>query len=126
MRWLILKDLRILRRSPLTVTLLILYPIVIAVLIGAALSGGPQKPRVAFANLVPPGRAKLALGGRVVDATSYASKLFKSVQPIRLETRAEAIAKVRSGQALGGLFMPAKSARRLQDTLALGAGPRPT
>jgi ABC-2 type transport system permease protein len=43
-----------------------------------------------------------------------------------VRTRAQAIAKVRSGQALGALVIPANAARRLQDTLALGAGPRPT
>jgi ABC-2 type transport system permease protein len=126
MRWLLVKDLQILRRSPLLVALLVIYPVVVAVLIGAALSGGPQKPRVAFANLVPPGRAKLSLGGRVVDAAGYASQLFKSVDPIRVKSRAAAIAKVRSGDALGALVIPANAARRLQDTLALGAGPRPT
>ena len=50
MRWLLLKDLRILGRSPLLVSLLVLYPIVIAVLIGFALSRGPDKPEVAFYN----------------------------------------------------------------------------
>ena len=44
MRWLFLKDLQILRRSPLLVALLVIYPIVIAVLFGLALSGGPDKP----------------------------------------------------------------------------------
>ena len=55
MRWLLLKDLQILRRSPLLVALLVLYPIIIAVLIGFALSRGPDKPRVAFLNEVPAG-----------------------------------------------------------------------
>ena len=41
MRWLLLKDLKLLRRSPLLSALLVIYPIVIAVLIGFALSGGP-------------------------------------------------------------------------------------
>src|ERR687891_411912 len=68
MRWLLLKDLQILRRSPLLVALLVIYPVVIAVLIGFALSAGPERPRVAFANLVPPGasgrlRSTLALSG---------------------------------------------------------------
>ena len=45
MRWLLLKDLQILRRSPLLVALLVLYPVIIAVLIGFALSRGPDKPR---------------------------------------------------------------------------------
>jgi ABC-type multidrug transport system permease subunit len=124
-RWLLVKDVQILRRSPLLVALLVIYPIVVAVLIGAALSGGPQKPRVAFANLVPPGEAQLALGGRRVDASTYASRLFQSVDPIRVKTRAQAIAKVRSGDALGALVIPANAARRLRDTLELGAGPRP-
>ena len=50
MRWLLVKDLRILQRSPLLVGLLVIYPVVIAVLIGFALSRGPDKPEVAFYN----------------------------------------------------------------------------
>jgi ABC-2 type transport system permease protein len=125
-RWLILKDLRILRRSPLTVTLLVLYPIVIAVLIGLALSGGPEKPRVAFANLVPPGESGIQIGARRVDAADYASKLFDSVDPIRVRTRAEAIAKVRSGEALGALVLPADAGDRLRRALSLSGGDPPT
>ena len=53
MRWLLLKDLQILRRSPLVTALLVIYPIVIAVLIGFALSRGPSDPRVAFLNEIP-------------------------------------------------------------------------
>ena len=34
MRWLLLKDLQILRRSPLLVALLVLYPVVVSLLIG--------------------------------------------------------------------------------------------
>ena len=68
MRWLFLKDLQILRRSPLLVALLVIYPIVIAVLFGLALSGGPDKPKVAFANLVPSGDSQFEVGGRTLDA----------------------------------------------------------
>jgi ABC-type transport system involved in cytochrome c biogenesis permease component len=125
-RWLLLKDLRILSRSPLLVSLLVVYPIAVAVLIGAALSAGPSKPRVAFANLVPTGEGKVAIGGRTLDAASYASRLFRSVEPIRVATRAQAIAKVRSGDALAALVIPADAGRRLGATLQLGEGPRPT
>jgi ABC-type multidrug transport system permease subunit len=125
-RWLILKDLRILRRSPFTVTLLVLYPIVIAVLIGLALSGGPQKPRVAFANLVPTGESGFQVGTRKLDAADYASKLFESVDPIRVKTRDEAIAKVRSGEALGALVLPADAGDRLRRALSLSGGEPPT
>jgi ABC-2 type transport system permease protein len=126
MRWLVLKDLRILRRSPLLVALLVLYPIVIAVLMGLALSGGPEKPKVAFANLVPAGQSTFSLGGRQFDAADYASKLFESIDPIRVRTRAEAIEKVRSGEALGALVLPADVGDRLRRALALAGGERPT
>ncbi|MGH2800377.1 MAG: hypothetical protein ACRDM0_22480, partial [Thermoleophilaceae bacterium] len=69
MRWLLLKDLRILRRSPLLVSLLVLYPIVIAVLIGFALSRGPDKPEVAFYNGLAGTPAIVELGGERIDLT---------------------------------------------------------
>jgi hypothetical protein len=122
-RWLLLKDLQILRRSPLLVTLLVLYPVVLAVLIGAALSGGPSKPRVAFANLVPPGDAHLQVGAQRLDASTYASRLFASVDPIRVHSRAAAIEKVRSGDALAALVLPADAGRRLRGLLGLGGRP---
>jgi ABC-2 type transport system permease protein len=124
-RWLLIKDLQILRRSPFLVALLVVYPLVVALLVGAALSSGPSKPRVAFANLVPPDEAKINVGGRQLDATSYASELFDDVEPIRVDTREEAIAKVRSGEALGALVIPRDVIERLQDTLALGGGEPP-
>ncbi len=125
MRWLLLKDLQILRRSPLLVALLVLYPIVVALLVGAALSSGPSKPKVAFANLVPADEAKIELGGERLDATTYASELFDAVDPIRVDSREEAIEKVRSGEALGALVIPPDVIERLQGTLALGGGDPP-
>jgi ABC-2 type transport system permease protein len=122
MRWLLLKDLQILRRSPLLVALLVVYPLLVALLVGAALSSGPEKPKVAFANLVPPGEATIDVGGRRLDATSYASELFKAVDPVRVDTREEAIAKVESGEALGALVIPPDVIDRLQGTLGLGGG----
>jgi ABC-type multidrug transport system permease subunit len=126
MRWLFLKDLQILRRSPLLVALLVIYPVVIAVLMGFALSGGPEKPRVAFANLVPPGESEFSIGGRTLDAADYAGRLFQSIDPIRVRTREEAIEKVRSGEALGALVLPADATQRLRSSLALSGGEPPT
>src|SRR3954447_7483620 len=125
MRWLLLKDLQILRRSPLLVALLVIYPIVLSVLIGLALSAGPDKPRVAFVNLVPPEKNGFSIGGQRLDASQYANELFKSIQPIRVETRAEAVAKVRSGEALGALILPPDATDRLRSTLGLGGGEAP-
>jgi ABC-2 type transport system permease protein len=117
MRWLFLKDLRILRRSPLLVALLVLYPIAIALLLGFALSRAPDKPKVAFLNEVTPSQSSFTLGGETIDASKYARKLFESVQPIRVRTRAEALEKVRSGEALGALIVPADITQKLSSGL---------
>ena len=125
MRWLLLKDLQILRRSPLLVGVLVGYSVVVSLVAGVALSSGPSKPTVAFANLVAPDDSEIALGGRKVDASQYADKLFEKVQPIRVKTREAAIEKVRSGEALGALVVPADVTEKLQGTLGLGGGGRP-
>jgi ABC-type multidrug transport system permease subunit len=125
-RWLLLKDLQILKRSPLLVAVLVLYSVVVSLVAGAALSSGPSKPKVAFANLVPEDKSEVALGGRRVDATQYADRLFEKVEPIRVKTREEAIQKVKSGEALGALVVPADVTERLQGTLGLSGGGRPT
>jgi hypothetical protein len=116
-RWLLLKDLQILRRSPLLVGLLVVYPIAIALLIGFALSAGPDKPKVAFVNQVPPSENDIELGNQRIDASRYATELFESVEPIRVDTREEAIDKVRSGEALGALIVPADITSRLSSGL---------
>ena len=106
MRWLFLKDLRILRRSPLLVGLLVVYPVVIAVLIGLALSRAPDKPKVAFFNQVPPSASTFRLGGQEIDAAKYANELFTSVDPIEVHSRKEALDKVKSGEAIAALIIP--------------------
>ena len=64
MRWLLVKDLQILRRSPLLVALLVLYPVVVATLIGMSFSRGPDKPKVAVVNELSPDE-KLSIGNRL-------------------------------------------------------------
>jgi ABC-2 type transport system permease protein len=117
MRWLLAKDLRILRRSPLLVGLLVIYPIVIALLIGFALSRGPEKPRVAFADLIPAGQRTFTLGKQHIDTSQYAQLLFKAIQPIPVSTREQAVAKVRSGAALAALIIPPDITQRLASGL---------
>ena len=117
MRWLLVKDLQVLRRSPLIVSLLVLYPIVIAVLIGFALSRGPDKPRVAFLNQVPASANTISLGGEEIDTSRYADQLFKSIEPVRVSSREEALEKVREGDALGALIVPPDITRKLQSGL---------
>ena len=114
MRWLLLKDLQILRRSPLLVALLIVYPIVVAVLVGLALSRGPDKPRVAFVNEVPAGQGTITLGGERIDLAHFASRFFKTVDAIHVDSRAAAVDRVRSGDALAAVVVPSDIVDRLQ------------
>ena len=120
MRWLLVKDLRILRRSPLLVGLLVLYPIVIAVLIGFALSRGPDKPEVAFYNGLAGRPAVVELGGERIDLNEEGSRLFDEIEPVRVDSREEAIQKVRDGDVLGALIIPEDLASNIQSTLEPG------
>ena len=90
MRWLLGKDLLILRRSRVLVAVLVVYPIAIALLIGLAISRSPGKPKVAVVNPAPPG-ATVELGGSKVEVGRYYSQLFNEVQPIKVKTRAQAL-----------------------------------
>src|SRR5437660_2151815 len=114
MRWLLIKDLQILRRSPLLVGLLVLYPIAIALMIGFALSSPPGKPKVAFFSEVAPGRGKIQFGSQQINISSYASQLFRSIQPVKVTSREEAIAKVRDGEALAALIVPGDIPAQIQ------------
>jgi ABC-type transport system involved in cytochrome c biogenesis permease component len=120
MRWLLLKDLQILRRSPLLVALLVLYPIVIAVLIGFALSRGPDKPEVAFYNGVSSSANEIQLGSRRIDLSEQSRPLFDAIDPVRVDSREEAIQKVRDGDVLGALVIPDELSTKLQSGLEPG------
>ena len=83
-RWMLAKDIRILRRSPVLTLLLVLYPAAIAVLIGLALSRGPGLPRVAFLNEIPASGAVITLGTTRIDTTRYERQLFQAMTPVRV------------------------------------------
>jgi ABC-type transport system involved in cytochrome c biogenesis permease component len=111
------KDLLILRRSRLTVALLVIYPVAIALLIGLALSRGPTKPRVAVVNETTPG-ATVQVGGRSVDVSEYASQLFDQVEAVPTATRAQAVAKIQSGDVLAAVVIPHDIAARLSSDIS--------
>ena len=117
MRWLLLKDLRILGRSPLLVALLVLYPILVAALIGFALSRGPERPRVAFVDLLAPGDNVIELGGERIDVEAYGRNLAQDLEPVYVGSRSEAVAMVQDGTALGAIVIPADVTQRLQSGL---------
>ena len=117
MRWLLVKDLQILRRSPLVAALLVIYPIVIAVLVGFALSRGPDKPRVAFLNEVPAGES-LSLGKTQFDESSAREELCQRIECVEVSSRDEAVQKVKDGEVLAALILPRDLVDKLRAQLS--------
>jgi ABC-2 family transporter protein len=120
-RWLLLKDLQILRRSPLQAALLVAYPILIAVLVGFAISRGPEKPRVAFLNEVPEG-ARISVGGQHLQATNVKERICRRVECVFVSDRKQAEDKVESGDALAALILPANLVNRINSLSTLSPG----
>ena len=118
MRWLLLKDLQILRRSPLVSALLVVYPIAIAVLIGFALSRGPSKPRVAFLNRIPVG-TPLVLGGTHFDIGGARNELCARIDCVPVSSVAAARQKVASGDVLAALILPKDLVSNLESLAGL-------
>jgi ABC-2 family transporter protein len=111
-RWLLGKDLLILRRSRLLVALLVIYPVAIALLIGLAISRSPSKPRVAIVDETPPGET-VQIGNERVEVSQYAQHLFSQVQAVKANTRAQAVQEVKSGEVLAAVVIPPDVAARL-------------
>jgi len=122
MRWLLVKDLQILKRSPLLVALLVVYPIVIALMIGFALSSPPGKPKVALLDEVPTGHTRVSFGNQQINISKYANELFQSIDAIKVNSRAEALDKVRSGQAAAALIIPANIISQINSLITQGSG----
>jgi ABC-2 type transport system permease protein len=118
MRWLLLKDLQILRRSPLQAALLVVYPVLIALLVGFAISRSPEKPRVAFLNQVRQ-NTPFKIGSKRVDIAGARSTLCARIECVRVGSRREAIDKVKSGDVLGALILPPDLVTKLQSLSGL-------
>ncbi len=117
MRWLLLKDLVILRRSRLLVAMLVVYPVVLALLIGLAISRSPSRPRVAVVDETPPGQT-VQVGSERVLVSQYADQLLNQVTTVRVPTRAQAVDKVKQGSVLAAVVIPRDLATRLSSSIA--------
>jgi ABC-type multidrug transport system permease subunit len=118
MRWLLVKDLQLLRRSPLVSALLVIYPIVLAILIGLAISRSPEKPRVAFLNQIP-ADAGLSLGETGGFSQQEARRrLCAEIECVPASSREEVEQKVEDGEVLGGLILPEDFLSKLQAELS--------
>jgi ABC-2 type transport system permease protein len=120
-RWLLLKDLQILRRSPLQAALLVAYPILIAVLVGFAISRGPEDPRVAFLNEVPQG-ARINVGGQELPKANVKEQICERVECVFVDDRSEARDKVESGDVLAALILPADLVNKINSLSTLTPG----
>jgi ABC-2 type transport system permease protein len=122
MRWLLVKDAQILKRSPLLVAMLIVYPVALALMIGIALSSPPGKPKVAVFSEVTRQSGRIHFGSRRINVTDYTKDLFKSIDPVFVHSRAEAIDKVRSGEAAAAVIIPADVPSQIQSLVSQGVG----
>ena len=112
MRWLLLKDLQILRRSPLQAFLLVVYPVLIAVLVGLAISPDSPKPRVAFLNEVP-SDARVTVGTSQLPRVGIGERICERVECVHVKSREQAVGEVRSGDVLAALILPADLVDRI-------------
>ena len=98
--WLLLrKDLRILRRSPVLLGLLVSYPIVIAVLVGLVAGYANAKPRVAFVdedNLPP----VVDIAGEQFGVTKTIAQIARNVELVRMD-QDEARRELDAGKVVG-------------------------
>jgi ABC-2 type transport system permease protein len=121
-RWLLAKDLRILQRSPVLLGTLVIYPIVIALLIGFAISSPPGRPRVAVYSGVQAGHGTIAFGSQRISLSKYAKELYSSIEPLHADSPQQARADVRDGQALAALIIPADIDQQIQELIETGDG----
>jgi ABC-2 type transport system permease protein len=110
-RWLLAKDLRILWRSPITTAVLVVYPVLVALLIGFALSRGSEKPTIAVLNQVPKDE-RLQIGNQDLGTLLSPGELSTRVRTVNVSSRAEAKRKVRDGDVLAALIIPADAVRK--------------
>ncbi len=119
MRWLLGKDVLILRRSRLLLGLLVIYPIAIALLIGFAISRSPAKPRVAIVDETPAGET-IRVGNRHVSVSEYAKQVFSRVDAVPAASREQAVAQIKSGQVLAAVVIPSDIAARISSDASPG------
>jgi ABC-2 type transport system permease protein len=119
-RWLLGKDLLILRRSRLLLGVLVVYPIAIALLIGLAISRSPGKPKVAIVDETPHGQT-IQVGSERVQVSQYADQLFSQVQSVHVASREQAIADIKSGEVLAAVVIPRDIAARISSGVSQGS-----
>jgi ABC-2 type transport system permease protein len=99
------KDLRVLVRSRALLAVLIGYPVVIAILLAIALSGGDRRPTVAFVNLDAASGRTVQVGDERLSIEDYATRLEDDVDLVRLDP-AQAEEALADGRVSAVLTVP--------------------
>ncbi|MEN0013003.1 MAG: ABC transporter permease [Solirubrobacteraceae bacterium] len=121
-RALLAKDLRVLRRSPALLALVVVYPVLIAIGLGLTLTRDPAPPKVAVVNLLSTGGSgTVDVGGQKISIGDLTRSLSDGdVQAIDVPSRAKAKAMIEAGTIDGALVIPADAADRLKAQLTSG------
>ncbi len=103
-RLLLGKDLRILGRSPVLLATLVLYPLLVAIIVGLVVRYAGERPRLAFVDEdgLP---AVLEVGGESFDVPTLLDDAAKDVELVPM-SRAEAERQLDAGKVLGILTVP--------------------
>jgi ABC-2 type transport system permease protein len=111
-RLLLGKDLRTLRRSPVLLAALVVYPLVFAVLVGLVVRYASDRPRVAFVDLdnLP---AALTVGTQQFDVPRVISQVQGSVDLVPLSEK-EADDQLASGGVVAEIIVPPGFASKLR------------
>ncbi len=106
------KDLRVLRRSPVLLGVLVSYPLLIALLLALVAGYANAKPRVAFVDddNLP---AEVEIGGRTFHIQRTIDRVSDDVTLVELD-RAEAERQLRNGKVVAVVRVPAGFLAQLQ------------
>lgn len=104
LRRVLAKDLRLLRRAPVLVAVLVGYPVLVALLVAAALRGGEHEPTVALVNEDQSGRVVI-LGDRRLSVDDYVDRLAADVTVRRLDA-ARAASALEDGRVSAVVTIP--------------------
>lgn len=101
---LVAKDLRVLRRTPLLLGVLLAYPLVIAALVGLVAGYASSKPRVALVDEdgLP---SHVVVQGRRFDIDRAVARVSRNVRLVHL-SRDEARRELRTGRVVATLTVP--------------------
>lgn len=119
---LLAKDLRVLRRSPALLALIVLYPVLVAVGLGLALTREPEPPKIAVVNLLPAGAdGSVTIAGQTISIRDLQQSIAGGdVDSVDLSTREEAVRQIADGKLDGALIIPEDAASLLRSSLESG------